>query len=45
MSVKKKLILGTCPEGNGYDVAPFDEVFDGFVDVSKGLDGVDAVVS
>jgi gamma-glutamyl-gamma-aminobutyrate hydrolase PuuD len=39
-----KKILGYCPEGNGSSIHPFDDVFDTGQDVSKSLQGVDAVV-
>lgn len=36
--------LGYCPMGNGDSIGPFDELFSEKVDVSKSVDGVDAVV-
>jgi len=36
--------LGYCPIGNGSSIAPFDDVFTEKQDVSKSLEGVDAVV-
>jgi len=44
MSAKKKLTLGYCPIGNGDSIAPFNEVFPLWQDISKGIEGVDAVV-
>lgn len=44
MSVKKKLTLGYCPIGNGDSIAPFNRIFEMQQDISKSLDGVDAVV-
>lgn len=46
MSAKTKqiLTLGYCPVGNGSGIEPFDEIFESKKDISKGLDGVDAVI-
>ena len=38
------LVLGYCPEGNGHTIAPFDRVFGKQQDISKSIQGVDAVV-
>lgn len=41
----KELTLGFCPQGNGYgDIQPFDQIFSHKKDISKGIEGVDAVV-
>jgi len=40
----KKLVLGYCPQGNGTSIAPFDRVFGAKQDISKSIEGVDAVV-
>lgn len=44
MSAKTHKVLGFCPQGNGDSIAPFDDVFPRWQDISKSLDGVDAVV-
>jgi gamma-glutamyl-gamma-aminobutyrate hydrolase PuuD len=36
--------LGYCPVGNGSSIAPFDALFEDKVDISKSIEGVDAVV-
>lgn len=40
----KPLILGYCPLGNGSSIHPFDQIFDRGQDISKSIEGVDAVV-
>lgn len=43
--MKRKLVLGYCPIGNGDAINPFDDVFDKAVNIEKeGLRDVDAVV-
>ena len=40
----KKLTLGYCPIGNGSSIEPFNRIFEHKQDISKSIDGVDAVV-
>lgn len=42
--LKRELVLGYCPQGNGSSIAPFDRVFAKSQNIMDSIEGVDAVV-